>query len=92
MSRVTFKASIPHSWTLQGWPQDVYPNSETRARYVFRMHKAELLAAGAVARVGRDLVFFGTNYHRWLEKKRGDVIGYDIAANRQPAASPGDAA
>jgi hypothetical protein len=85
MSRAaTIRASIPHSWTIQGWPRDVYPNCESRARYIFRMHKDSLLAAGAVCRVGRDLVFFGSNYQRWLEKKRGDVAGYEIAPNKAP--------
>jgi hypothetical protein len=74
--------SIPHSWTIEGWPADIYPNSASRARYIVRTHKPSLIAEGALARVGRDLVFFGANYHRWLERKRADVPGYEIAANR----------
>jgi hypothetical protein len=79
--RASIKASIPHSWTIEGWPTDVYPNSKSRGKYIFRMHKAELIAAGAVCRVGRDLVFFGANYQRWLETKRSDVPTYNITAN-----------
>lgn len=67
---------LPHSWTIGNWPEFVYPGTPSRARYLFRTRKAELLGANAVARVGRDLIFFGANYGRWLEMQRGNVLGY----------------
>jgi hypothetical protein len=86
MTRAAVKPTLAHSWTLENWPSDVFPNDTERARYVVRMHKAELLAAGAIARVGRQLVFFGANYQRWMETKRADVPNFKIAPNRQAAA------
>jgi hypothetical protein len=77
---------IPHSWTIDTWPVGVYPGSPSRARYIFRMHREALLTQGAVARVGRDLVFFGSNYHKWLERQRSNVADFKIAPNARPAA------
>ena len=87
MSRPTIKASIPHSWAITSWPPEVYPGGESRGRYIVRMHKADLIAAGALARVGRDLVIMGAAYERWLQRRRADVPDYEIAPNRErPAA------
>jgi hypothetical protein len=86
MSRASVKISLPHSWTVEGWPDGVYPGSASRGRYIIRMHKQSLLAAGALARVGRDLVVLGPSYQRWLELRRADVPGYAIAPNLAPAA------
>jgi hypothetical protein len=46
------------------------------------MHRGELLAAGACARVGRVIVFFGDGYSRFLRKRAVRVPGYSVAANR----------
>jgi len=75
---------IPHSWSIARWPADVYPGSPSRARYVVRVHRNELLQADALSRVGRDLIVLGQRYGRWLEKKSANVPGYEIAANRVP--------
>jgi len=68
---------------------DVYPNTTSRARYLIRAHKTELLAAGALCRVGRELVVIGAKYHRWLEERCSDVPGYESNANvnREAAAA-----
>jgi hypothetical protein len=76
----------PHSWDLEHWPPGVYPHTEGRARYVVRAHRDELLAAGAISRVGRELVVLGSRYARWLEGQSTRVPGYEIAANRPGAA------
>jgi hypothetical protein len=69
-------AEIPHSWDLAHWPPDVYPHSEKRAKYIVRAFRDELVLAGALARVGRELVVYGVNFDRWLQRKRTAVPGY----------------
>ena len=76
----------PHSWDLQHWPQTVYPHSESRARWLLRAHRKELLAAGALARVGRELVVFGDRYTRWLQAQSANVPGYVSNARGHQAA------
>jgi len=74
----------PHSWDLEHWPAHVWPGTNSKARYTTRMHRDELLKAGAVCRVGRQLVFFGNAYTRWLEMRRAKAAasGFDVPANR----------
>jgi hypothetical protein len=74
--------SIPASWALKSWPPDVYPNGTDRARRVLREHRDELLAAGSLARVGRELVVIGSRYQRWLERRTAHVPVYVCHANR----------
>ena len=73
---------VPHSWSLSTWPDDVWPHKTDRARYVVRANRSELLAAGVLTRVGRELVILGDRYGRWLQRKSVDVPGYEVAANR----------
>lgn len=72
----TTTAAAPHSWDLEHWPPEVYPGSEPRARYLCRAYRDELLAAGALTRVGRELVVLGARYARWLESRACEVPGY----------------
>ncbi len=74
---------VPHSWDLENWPPAVFPSSTSRARYIIRTHKDELIREGALARVGRELVVFGARYVRWLEKRASEVPGYVPAPNRE---------
>jgi hypothetical protein len=76
-------ATVPHSWDLEGWPSTVFPGTTSRARYIIRTHKDELIREGALARVGRELVVFGGKYIRWLEKRASEVPGYVAAPNRE---------
>lgn len=80
MSRVA--DTIPHSWSIEHWPEHVHPGTPTRARYLVRANRDSLLAAGAISRVGREIVILGGRYSRWLEKNTANVPGYEIAANR----------
>jgi hypothetical protein len=41
----------------------------------------ELVAAGAIVRVGRELVTIGSKYIRWLQTKANQVQDYRCAAN-----------
>lgn len=90
MSRRTVSTAVqaPHSWDLQHWPEAVYPHNKSRARWLVRAHRAELLAAGAIARVGRELVFFGERYTRWLQSQTVNVPGYVSNAHGHQAAEP----
>jgi hypothetical protein len=73
---------LPHSWAIEHWPAHVHPGTPTRARYLVRAHRDELVAAGAIARVGREIVILGERYSKWLERSTSNVPGYEIAANR----------
>jgi hypothetical protein len=83
---------MPHSWTIDGWPSNVYPCTPSRARYIVRAHRDELIAARALSRVGRDLVVLGEGYGRWLAKRTAKVEGFDIAPNAARRASQAVAA
>lgn len=72
----------PHSWSVEGWPEAVYPNRPNRARYLIHTNRNDLLAAGALVRVGRELVVIGQRYSRWLERQASRVPDYEVAANR----------
>lgn len=85
MPQKTAAATAPHSWGIESWPADVYPHRASRARYFVRTHRDELLAAGALVRVGRELVVLGCRYTRWLERQATRVPDFEIAANRSKA-------
>ena len=74
----------PHSWDLEHWPEHVWPGTPSKAKYTARVFRDELLIAGAVCRIGRQLVFFGSNYTRWLQTRRpkATAAGFDVPANR----------
>jgi hypothetical protein len=69
---------IPHSWAIDHWPVHVYPHSASRARYIVRANKTALVAAGALSRVGRDLVVLGAGYSAWLAKQGGRVESFEV--------------
>lgn len=75
-------ALAPHSWDLEHWPAIVYPHTESRARYLIRAYRGELLNAGALTRKGRDIIVLGAPYTRWLQSGTKDVPGYVCNANR----------
>lgn len=79
----------PHSWSLNRWPADVYPNESSRARYLVRSNRAELVSAGVLSRVGRELIVFGDRYSRWLELKAANVPGFECGANRSKTGAAG---
>lgn len=79
---------VPHSWDLDSWPPHVYPGKPSRGRYIVRAHRDDLMLAGALTRVGREIVVIGSAYTKWLAKKAANVADFEIAPNRdaQPAA------
>jgi hypothetical protein len=75
--------AIPHSWSIAQWPGTIYPGDSGKAKYLIRVRKLELIEAGALVRVGRELVILGQPFARWLMKKATRVPGFEIAANRR---------
>lgn len=74
--------TVPHSWPASNWPPSVYPGTSSKARYVLRAHRSELLQSGALARVGRELVVIGPKYSRWLERRAANVPAFECNANK----------
>lgn len=81
-SRKATAVPAPHSWSIPDWPASVYPGRADRGRYLVRCNRSSLLQAGALVRIGRDLVVIGSNYSRWLDAHSSQVNGYQIAPNR----------
>ena len=79
--------SVPHSWTFASWPKDIYPNDGQRGRHICRAHRNELIAEGALTRIGRELAVLGAGYSRWLSKQANKVLDFDVPANRPEHAS-----
>jgi hypothetical protein len=76
---------VPHSWDLKSWKSTaahVWPHDEIAARRILRAHRAELQAAGALTRIGRNLVFLGNGYMKWLASQAAQVTEFDVPMNR----------
>jgi hypothetical protein len=80
MSR-TKPQSLPHSWPINDWPAHVYPNRPSSGKYLVRAYRGELIKAGALTRIGRELVVLGEGYARFLAGRRERVEGYTIPPN-----------
>ena len=50
------------------------------------MHQNELIACGALTRIGRRLTILGVGYAVFLVKGMSRVDGYEIAPNRKSKA------
>lgn len=72
---------IPHSWSIETWPSEVWPGSPSKARYLIRSNRDSLILAGVLSRVGRELIVVGKKYARWLEQQSVRVPDYLIAPN-----------
>jgi hypothetical protein len=74
---------LPHDWTIKTWPRDVYPYDGLKARHLLRVNQAKLLAAGALTRIGHEIVVLGAGYAKWLASNAVRVSAeYDVASNR----------
>jgi hypothetical protein len=58
------------SWAIGDWPENIYPNKADAGRHLCRAHRDSLEKAGALVRVGRELIVLGAAYFNWL-KQRG---------------------
>ena len=72
-TRASGRESDLHSWDLDGWPEYVWPNDSDRARWVVRSNRRELIAEGALTRVGKRVVILGNGYSRWLARRADRV-------------------
>jgi hypothetical protein len=59
----------------------VYPGVVSKGRYVVRAHRTELIAIGALVRIGRGLVVMGAAYSSWLSRQGERVRDFRIAPN-----------
>jgi len=72
-------SNVLHSWELKSWEDkapDVWPHTNERAKWIARAYRKELIAAGALTRVGKTLVFIGAPYTRWLERRARHVVEF----------------
>ncbi len=76
---------LPHSWLVAEWPTNVVPNRQGAAKNLVRTHRQELIACGALVRIGRNLTILGEGYAQFLARKAKRVEGYVIAPNREAA-------
>ena len=74
--------TLPHSWSIDSWPPDVWPNSPVKGRWVVRAHRKHLTELRALTRVGRTIIILGAQYARFLEKQRNHVADFEIAPNK----------
>jgi hypothetical protein len=85
-------APLPHSWLASEWVSGVAPNRQLAANHLIRTHRDELIACGALCRIGRNLVVIGEGYAQFLARKVKRVEGYQIAPNREPPPAADNAA
>jgi hypothetical protein len=88
MAKLTVQP-LPHSWYIDDWPPYVVPGTPSRARHLVRMYQAELVACGALVRIGRRKTVLGAGYAIFLAKGASRVEGFEIAPNRKATASAG---
>lgn len=74
--------SAPHSWSVARWPSHVWPGDSTKGRRFVRTYEDQLIAAGALTRMGRDLVVMGGPYTAFMSAQRERVRDFDVPANR----------
>jgi hypothetical protein len=72
----------PHSWSIEEWPADVFPGNSNKGRRLCRTYTDELIAQGALTRIGRKLVVMGGAYTRWLLSRASHVKDFECPANR----------
>jgi hypothetical protein len=76
--------NAPHSWFLDDWDRvapHVAPGTTAEARYMLRFHRAELVATGALVRLGRKLVILGAPYSTWLARRSKQVADFSMPMN-----------
>jgi hypothetical protein len=71
------ESAEPHSWDFDNWPESVWPNDPDRAKWVVRSNRRELMAEGALTRVGKRVVILGRGYKRWLARRADRVTEFD---------------
>jgi hypothetical protein len=82
----------PFGWLVNDWETSaphVPPNSTARAKHFVRVHRAELVACGALVRHGRELAIHGGNYLTWYYSDRAKkaVAEFEVSMNKKEAQS-----
>jgi len=67
----------PRSWDFDTWPETVWPNDPERARWVVRSNRRDLIAEGAITRIGKRVVILGRGYSNWLSRGADRVNQFD---------------
>ncbi len=74
-------STLPLTWTRSTWPRGVHPNPDKemtgeerqevmwKINWLIRAYGDELEAAGALRRIGRNIVILGQPYLMWLHPK-----------------------
>jgi len=70
------------TWSVNRWPASDFPHDPGAAKNLIRQHRADLVKAGALVRVGRTLVVLGAPYREWLAQHASRVYDYVIPPNR----------
>jgi hypothetical protein len=76
---------LPHSWLVSEWPAEVTPGRPSAGKNLVRTHRSELIACGALVRIGRNLTILGTGYAEFLARKAKRVEGVEGLAGAAQA-------
>jgi hypothetical protein len=69
------------SWRIADWPPHVFPGTADSGRHLCQEKRDALVKAGALVRVGRELVVLGAGYMKWLKSQSKRVDDFKIAPN-----------
>lgn len=72
--------SLPHSWQVSDWPAHVSPGTKSAGTRLVKRHRAELIACGALVRIGSKLTVLGEGYAIFLARKTSAVGSYEQPA------------
>jgi hypothetical protein len=85
-TRSRTRSSTAESWAIKDWPENVFRGDPDAALYLVRENRDELVLAGALTRVGRQLVVLGLGYALTGSKsgKRRSWTATTCVGRRQP--------
>ena len=76
---------VPVAIPVSQWEQHasgLFPWTNTRARRYVWKHANELVEAGALVRLDRELVVMSAQFVLWIMAQTNTVVNYDVPANR----------
>lgn len=72
---------VPHDWTIKTWPPGVFPYDGKKAKRWIRTNQKALVKAGAITRIGRDIVIIAAGWFRWYAANAKRVADYEVLPN-----------
>jgi hypothetical protein len=69
-------------WNFDGWPEHCFPHTAEAGRHLCREHRDSLMQAGALVRIGREIVVMGVPYIGWLKKHASRVLDFELPCNK----------